>query len=309
MLRWLLYLGVLVACLQFAYIAQLAARHREVSVFDDHVATSEAFSSRPKRAIEYQYTFPKAEAKKEAPRPELEAPRVETVGRSRGPFPFDAAADKDGGEKGPGDALAFGGARHIGADEARALVEAARARAGLATSSEHAESAGGGGSATRASKATTTTPREARVTALVHRIHRAFASIRPAGFGVRNDPHRASDKVVWETFYGALTSALGEASEFHDLRRAADVAVRGDGSIFVSISSFRDEVCPDTLDNLFATASRPDSVFVGLVQQNCDADQHAHFGCKTAVMPEDMKRVRTSQLQRLISRSFSTRFG
>ena len=64
MLRWLLYLGVLVACLQFAYIAQLAARHREVSVFDDRVATSEAFSSRPKRAIEYQYTFPEAEAKR-----------------------------------------------------------------------------------------------------------------------------------------------------------------------------------------------------------------------------------------------------
>ena len=57
----------------------------------------------------------------------------------------------------------------------------------------------------------------------------------------------------------------------------------------VSISSFRDEVCPDTLENLWATARSPEKISVGLIQQNCDADQHAHYGCKTAVMPEDMK--------------------
>ncbi|KAH8050306.1 glycosyltransferase [Aureococcus anophagefferens] len=189
-MRWLLYVGVFVACLQFAYIAQLLTQHQAQEVVDDAVATSEAFARRPKRAIEY--TAP---------------------------------------------------ARR----------------------------------------------REAFVTALVRRVHGAFASIRPAGFGLRNDPHRASDKVVWETFYGAVDAALAPGFEFHDLRRAADVPVRADGSIFVSISSFRDEVCPDTLDNLFATAARPDLAFVGLVQQNCDAGQHAAYGCKTAVMPEDMK--------------------
>ena len=44
-------------------------------------------------------------------------------------------------------------------------------------------------------------------------------------------------------------------------------------------------MCPDTLENAFATASSPEKVFVGLVQQNCDQKQHDAYGCKTAVMP------------------------
>ena len=48
-------------------------------------------------------------------------------------------------------------------------------------------------------------------------------------------------------------------------------------------------MCPDTLENAFATASSPEKVFVGLVQQNCDQKQHDAYGCKTAVMPSDMR--------------------
>ena len=48
-------------------------------------------------------------------------------------------------------------------------------------------------------------------------------------------------------------------------------------------------MCPDTLENAFATASTPEKVFVGLVQQNCDQKQHDAYGCKTAVMPSDMR--------------------
>ena len=238
-MRWLLYVGVFVACLQFAYIAQLLTQHQAQEVVDDAVATSEAFARRPKRAIEYEYRPPPAP---EPPKPALRRPEPAAAapGRAAAPFRMERAAPKP----------------------------AAPPR---------------GAAAPRPSS------REAFVTALVRRVHGAFASIRPAGFGLRNDPHRASDKVVWETFYGAVDAALAPGSEFHELRRAADVPVRGDGSIFVSISSFRDEVCPDTLDNLFATAARPDLAFVGLVQQNCDAGQHAAYGCKTAVMPEDMK--------------------
>ena len=104
---------------------------------------------------------------------------------------------------------------------------------------------------------------------------------------MRNDPHRASDGKVWETFYEAVESSLN--GPYADLAFASPEEVRTDGSIFLSISSFRGEVCPDTLENAFATASSPEKVFVGLVQQNCDQKQHDAYGCKTAVMPSDMR--------------------
>ena len=131
------------------------------------------------------------------------------------------------------------------------------------------------------------TSRADRVEAFVKHIHAKFAPIRPQGFGVRNDPHRASDGRVWETFYEAVESSLN--GPYADLAFASPEEVRTDGSIFLSISSFRDEVCPDTLENAFATASSPEKVFVGLVQQNCDQKQHDAYGCKTAVMPSDMR--------------------
>jgi len=38
--------------------------------------------------------------------------------------------------------------------------------------------------------------------------------------------------------------------------------------IFVSIASYRDDVCPDTLLSLYNTADKPQNVFVGICQQN-----------------------------------------
>ena len=45
---------------------------------------------------------------------------------------------------------------------------------------------------------------------------------------------------------------------------------RDDGSIYLSVASFRDEHCPATLTDAFAKARDPDKLFVGLVQQNCE---------------------------------------
>jgi len=39
-------------------------------------------------------------------------------------------------------------------------------------------------------------------------------------------------------------------------------------SIFVSIASYRDDVCPDTLSSLYEMANKPENVFVGICQQN-----------------------------------------
>jgi len=63
---------------------------------------------------------------------------------------------------------------------------------------------------------------------------------------------------------------------------------REDGSVFLSVVSFRDEFCPETLKQAFAKAKRPQQLFVGLVQQNCEGDK-----CRSGVMEsgkmEDVK--------------------
>jgi hypothetical protein len=44
-------------------------------------------------------------------------------------------------------------------------------------------------------------------------------------------------------------------------------------SIFVSIASYRDDVCNSTLMNLFEMAEKPEKVYVGICQQNKDEDE------------------------------------
>ena len=52
---------------------------------------------------------------------------------------------------------------------------------------------------------------------------------------------------------------------------------RQDGSIFLSIATFRDENCPTTVGEAFTKAAHPERLFVGLVQQNC------HDHCQSGV--------------------------
>lgn len=42
------------------------------------------------------------------------------------------------------------------------------------------------------------------------------------------------------------------------------------GTIFVSVASYRDDECKDTVYDMFAKASNPNNVFIGVVQQNSD---------------------------------------
>lgn len=42
------------------------------------------------------------------------------------------------------------------------------------------------------------------------------------------------------------------------------------GAIFVSIASYRDEVCITTLESLYTTANNPEKIYVGICQQNKD---------------------------------------
>ena len=54
---------------------------------------------------------------------------------------------------------------------------------------------------------------------------------------------------------------------------------RQDGSIFVSLGTYRDPFCPMTIKSLYSKARYPEKVFVGMFQQNC-------FGpkCRTGVL-------------------------
>lgn len=47
---------------------------------------------------------------------------------------------------------------------------------------------------------------------------------------------------------------------------------RDDGSIFLSVASYRDENCMATLEEAFKMAKYPEKLFVGLVQQICARD-------------------------------------
>ncbi|KAL9190203.1 LOW QUALITY PROTEIN: hypothetical protein ACHAXT_007414 [Thalassiosira profunda] len=53
---------------------------------------------------------------------------------------------------------------------------------------------------------------------------------------------------------------------------------REDGSMFLSVVSYRDEFCPDTLKEAYGKAKNPDKLFVGLVQQNCQEN------CRSGVL-------------------------
>lgn len=54
---------------------------------------------------------------------------------------------------------------------------------------------------------------------------------------------------------------------------------REDGSLFLSVVSYRDELCPETLKQAFHKAKNPEKLFVGLVQQNCEEGK-----CRSGVL-------------------------
>jgi len=90
--------------------------------------------------------------------------------------------------------------------------------------------------------------------------------------GPKADPY-----VVWETFLDVTSSVmiqwddkLRQTRSFHPARR--------DGSIFVSLGSYRDPFCPMTLKSIYKQSKYPEKVFVGLFQQNCFKD------CRTGVL-------------------------
>mmetsp|Transcript_13792 Transcript_13792/g.17993 ORF Transcript_13792/g.17993 Transcript_13792/m.17993 type:complete len:611 (-) Transcript_13792:1379-3211(-) len=80
---------------------------------------------------------------------------------------------------------------------------------------------------------------------------------------------RATPLGVWEAFSSTLKSAIEDESLRLDTSYGP---AREDDSIYLSIATYRDESCPFTLKQAFERAEKPEKLFVGIVQQNCNHD-------------------------------------
>eukprot|EP00981_Chlorochromonas_danica_P002708 scaffold537_cov180-Ochromonas_danica.AAC.13 len=107
----------------------------------------------------------------------------------------------------------------------------------------------------------------ANMSIYLHRLHDRFHSL--AGPGV-------TPEKVWEVFFEETKRG---PMLWDDLHRDRFPRPRRDGSIFVSVGSYRDPFCSMTVRSLYAQAAHPDRIFVAIFQQNC-------FGpvCKTGVL-------------------------
>ena len=83
-------------------------------------------------------------------------------------------------------------------------------------------------------------------------------------------PRPTDREIMWETFRNLTRDTLLPWDQKYLTNRMP--WRRTDGSIFLSIVSYRDEHCPHTLEQAYAQAQYPEQLFVGLVQQNCIMD-------------------------------------
>ena len=82
---------------------------------------------------------------------------------------------------------------------------------------------------------------------------------------------------IWEAFHNLTVQTLYPWDQEYLQRMPPR---RNDGSIFLSVASYRDENCQHTLQEAYARATHPEKLFVGLVQQNCYTD------CRTGIMED-----------------------
>lgn len=98
----------------------------------------------------------------------------------------------------------------------------------------------------------------------IHQLHETLGQAKHATF-----------ENIWKAYHDLTVKTLYPWDQEYLHRMPPR---RNDGSIFLSIASYRDEMCNTTLYNAFAKAKYPDQLFVGLVQQNC------HENCQSGVL-------------------------
>ena len=83
--------------------------------------------------------------------------------------------------------------------------------------------------------------------------------------GALAGPH-ADAVEVWETYLDVTRNMV---MKWDDENKHRFPKPRDDGSIFVSLGTYRDPYCPMTIKSLYKNAKSPDKLYVGLLQQNC----------------------------------------
>ena len=66
------------------------------------------------------------------------------------------------------------------------------------------------------------------------------------------------------------------------------------GTIFVSIASYRDDECKDTVYQMYEQAARPDRIFTGVVQQNKEGEEDCFDKCEKCKARKDSGHIRVT---------------
>ena len=89
---------------------------------------------------------------------------------------------------------------------------------------------------------------------------------------------RANPEDVWEAYLEVTKDKLITWDDKNKIENRY-YQQRSDGSIYVSLGTYRDPYCPMTIKSLYSQASDPGKIYVGLLQQNCFEDH-----CRTGVL-------------------------
>ena len=94
---------------------------------------------------------------------------------------------------------------------------------------------------------------------------------------------------IWQTYHDLAVKTLYPWDREYLQRMPPR---RDDGSIFLSLATYRDENCLNTVKGAFGKAKNPEKLFIGLVQQNC------HENCRSGVLEGGKKEVSEFLLDR-----------
>ncbi len=86
---------------------------------------------------------------------------------------------------------------------------------------------------------------------------------------------KATYPVIWQAYHDYAVKTLYVWDREYLTRMPPR---RDDGSIFLSLATYRDENCINTIQWAYEKAANPEKLFVGLVQQNC------HENCMSGVL-------------------------
>lgn len=106
----------------------------------------------------------------------------------------------------------------------------------------------------------------ANISSYLQALHERFVAI--AG-------PKVTAEQIWEAYVDVTEKKLAQYDRANKQRIPLP---RSDDSIFVSVASYRDEYCPQTLIDMYEKAANPEKLYIGLVQQNCEAN------CKSGVL-------------------------